>query len=66
MFFSYIQAKHSDIFPTKSSLQLKIREVRQKLMAQSNPTPTTAGNVPSPLPQVSMESNINPAGKFFL
>lgn len=29
------QAKYQDIFPTKSCLQLKIREVRQKMMAQS-------------------------------
>ena len=27
------QAKHQDIFPTKAMLQLKIREVRQKIMA---------------------------------
>lgn len=33
------QSGHADIFPSKSSLQLKIREVRQKLMAQSNLTP---------------------------
>ncbi|XP_050314049.1 protein capicua homolog isoform X2 [Anthonomus grandis grandis] len=39
---SKFQAEHSDIFPTKASLQLKIREVRQKLMAQGNPlTPLT-------------------------
>jgi len=36
------QAEHSDIFPNRSSLQLKIREVRQKLMAQSNQTPLVA------------------------
>ena len=29
------QAKYQDVFPTKSCLQLKIREVRQKMMAQS-------------------------------
>ena len=28
--------KHSDVFPTKGCLQLKIREVRQKMMARSN------------------------------
>ncbi|KAK3597989.1 hypothetical protein CHS0354_042342 [Potamilus streckersoni] len=32
---SVFQAKYSDIFPSKSCLQLKIREVRQKMMAQS-------------------------------
>ena len=29
------QSKYVDVFPTKSCLQLKIREVRQKMMAQS-------------------------------
>ena len=29
------QAEHATIFPTKVCLQLKIREVRQKMMAQS-------------------------------
>ncbi|XP_055958697.1 protein capicua homolog isoform X1 [Patella vulgata] len=29
------QSQHSDIFPNKTCLQLKIREVRQKMMAQS-------------------------------
>lgn len=29
------QTKYQDIFPTKTCLQLKIREVRQKMMAQS-------------------------------
>ena len=29
------QTKHHDIFPNKMCLQLKIREVRQKMMAQS-------------------------------
>lgn len=37
------QASHSDIFPSKSSLQLKIREVRQKLKAQQ-PNLTPGGN----------------------
>ena len=32
---STFQAKHSEIFPTKLCLQLKIREVRQKMMAAS-------------------------------
>lgn len=34
---SNFQAQHMDIFPSKATLQLKIREVRQKLMAQSSP-----------------------------
>lgn len=37
--------KHSDIFPNKQSLQLKIREVRQKSMSQPGftPGPQSAG-----------------------
>ncbi|XP_065578825.1 protein capicua homolog [Artemia franciscana] len=34
---SAFQAKHSDVFPNKNCLQLKIREVRQKVMAQNPP-----------------------------
>ncbi|CRK99170.1 CLUMA_CG012502, isoform A [Clunio marinus] len=37
------QIAHSDIFPNKQSLQLKIREVRQKFMAQPGFTPQSAG-----------------------
>ncbi|XP_072750573.1 uncharacterized protein Cic isoform X2 [Anoplolepis gracilipes] len=44
---STFQAKHADIFPTKTSLQLKIREVRQKLKANSTPS---ANNLVSPSP----------------
>lgn len=36
-----------EIFPTKMSLQLKIREVRQKLMAQTNLTPHSDVNTPT-------------------
>lgn len=42
IFFSFLaqatatfQAEHANIFPSKTCLQLKIREVRQKMMAQS-------------------------------
>lgn len=35
--FNSFQMLHSDIFPSKQSLQLKIREVRQKYMGQSTP-----------------------------
>ena len=39
---SDFHSKHSDVFPTKVCLQLKIREVRQKMMARSNsPSPPT-------------------------
>ncbi|GAB0099278.1 hypothetical protein DMENIID0001_151290 [Sergentomyia squamirostris] len=41
------QLSHIDIFPTKQSLQLKIREVRQKYMAQST-GPTTPNDIGSP------------------
>lgn len=33
---SAFQAKYRDIFPSKACLQLKIREVRQKMMAQTS------------------------------
>uniref|UniRef100_A0A2S2P1Z1 Putative transcription factor capicua n=2 Tax=Schizaphis graminum TaxID=13262 RepID=A0A2S2P1Z1_SCHGA len=45
---SVFQANHSDIFPNKSSLQLKIREVRQKLMAHNTLTPSSASALNSP------------------
>jgi len=47
-FFVLFQANHSDIFPNKSSLQLKIREVRQKLMAHNTLTPSSANALNSP------------------
>ncbi|XP_031336738.1 putative transcription factor capicua isoform X2 [Photinus pyralis] len=46
---SNFQAQHVDIFPNKGSLQLKIREVRQKLMAQTSHTPRSANSLSSPL-----------------
>ncbi|XP_014205396.1 putative transcription factor capicua [Copidosoma floridanum] len=51
------QSKHSDIFPSKTSLQLKIREVRQKLKATS--TPVSASSLMSPqLPcETSLKTN---------
>lgn len=48
---------HADVFPTKSSLQLKIREVRQKVMAQGNSTPSA---LPSPLPSRSEQNPTTP------
>ena len=33
---SEFQLKHSEVFPNKLCLQLKIREVRQKMMAQNS------------------------------
>ncbi|KAL0275511.1 UNVERIFIED_CONTAM: hypothetical protein PYX00_003340 [Menopon gallinae] len=55
---SAFQSMHADIFPTKSSLQLKIREVRQKVMAQNNLTPSSA--LPSPLPSANDSSATTP------
>ncbi|KAG8325485.1 DNA binding [Homalodisca vitripennis] len=44
------QSCHVDIFPNKTSLQLKIREVRQKLMAnQSAHTPMSGNALTSPV-----------------
>ncbi len=40
-----LQEKHKDVFPHKSSLQLKIREVRQRIM---NKAPTSAGPITPP------------------
>ncbi|KAJ8982812.1 hypothetical protein NQ317_010433 [Molorchus minor] len=54
---SAFQAQHADIFPTKSSLQLKIREVRQKLMAQSSLTPSSANSPLTPAEPVKVSSN---------
>lgn len=45
---SKFQADHIDVFPNRNSLQLKIREVRQKLMAQNHP-PHNANSLCSPL-----------------
>ncbi|XP_050430424.1 putative transcription factor capicua isoform X2 [Adelges cooleyi] len=45
---SIFQANHAEIFPNKSSLQLKIREVRQKLMAHNTLTPSSASALNSP------------------
>ena len=36
--FFHLQAKHAEVFPTKICLQLKIREVRQKMMAEASPS----------------------------
>lgn len=59
---SIFQAKHADIFPNKASLQLKIREVRQKLNA--NATPMSASNLVSPLPVSEPSPSVT--GKSFI
>ncbi|XP_055695113.1 putative transcription factor capicua isoform X2 [Lutzomyia longipalpis] len=54
------QLAHNDIFPTKQSLQLKIREVRQKYMAQSN-GPATPNDIGSPAePQQQTQTSQQP------
>lgn len=44
------QLAHSDVFQTKNCLQLKIREVRQKINAHNGSTPQSSGpsNLMSP------------------
>lgn len=49
------QTRYSDIFPTKVCLQLKIREVRQKIMQTAAPSDASvlgisdsAGSIPGP------------------
>lgn len=49
------QTRYSDIFPTKICLQLKIREVRQKIMQTATPSDApglgiadSAGSLPGP------------------
>lgn len=50
---SSFQQQHIEVFPTKNSLQLKIREVRQKMMHQaSSHTPSSANSQNSPLTPV--------------
>ena len=45
---SAFQLKHSEAFPSKVCLQLKIREVRQKMMARSaSPVTTTSASINS-------------------
>merc|ERR1719206_1195777 len=39
------QTKHADVFPSKVCLQLKIREVRQKMMATSSTCSTPTANM---------------------
>lgn len=58
---STFQAKYSEIFPSKSSLQLKIREVRQKLKANS--TPMSANSLVSPSPVSESSPNNNNTGE---
>uniref|UniRef100_A0A1A8N060 Capicua homolog a n=1 Tax=Nothobranchius pienaari TaxID=704102 RepID=A0A1A8N060_9TELE len=53
------QARHSDTFPTKVCLQLKIREVRQKIMQTATPGTLELGGLSeaSPAPSHCSSSN---------
>jgi hypothetical protein len=54
---SSFQTRHSDVFPNKTSLQLKIREVRQKLKA--NCIPSTANSQNNLQPHCEVITNNN-------
>ncbi|XP_069040750.1 protein capicua homolog isoform X2 [Lepisosteus oculatus] len=58
------QARYSDIFPTKVCLQLKIREVRQKIMQTAAPSEQTAGGAQGPLGAAQPDSGVG--GGFLL
>lgn len=56
---SLSQISHSDIFPNKQSLQLKIREVRQKFMGLAHPGQFVS--TPSPYtPNEALNSKLSP------
>ncbi|XP_069804645.1 protein capicua homolog isoform X4 [Dendropsophus ebraccatus] len=65
------QSRFSDIFPTKVCLQLKIREVRQKIMQAATPTehpqfpehssPSTSETGPSEMQPPSQDHALRPA-----
>uniref|UniRef100_A0A8C5PJ31 Protein capicua homolog n=1 Tax=Leptobrachium leishanense TaxID=445787 RepID=A0A8C5PJ31_9ANUR len=55
------QSRYSDIFPTKVCLQLKIREVRQKIMQAATPTePPQFPEHPSPSTSEAGPSDMQP------
>ncbi|XP_035018453.2 protein capicua homolog isoform X5 [Hippoglossus stenolepis] len=63
------QTRYSDIFPTKVCLQLKIREVRQKIMQTATPSdasvlgfPDSAGSLPGPSGSQSGEGSARGGG----
>lgn len=62
------QARYADIFPSKVCLQLKIREVRQKIMQAATPTeqpPGAEAPLPGPPPTVTAAAPVptpSPAG----
>ncbi|XP_041425471.1 protein capicua homolog isoform X5 [Xenopus laevis] len=54
------QSRYSDIFPTKVCLQLKIREVRQKIMQTATPTECLFAEHPSPSTSEAGPSDMQP------
>ncbi|XP_044064775.1 protein capicua homolog isoform X2 [Siniperca chuatsi] len=63
------QTRYSDIFPTKVCLQLKIREVRQKIMQTATPSdasalgiPDSTGSLPGPSGSQSGEGSVKGCG----
>lgn len=58
------QHVHQEAFPTKNTLQLKIREVRQKLMAQNAGTPQPPLTPTSSSGGVSNSPNANVSNSF--
>lgn len=51
------QHRYRDVFPNKSTLQLKIREVRQKLMATNPVTPNPSNHPSSSAPSGSQSGS---------
>ncbi|XP_038566966.1 protein capicua homolog isoform X3 [Micropterus salmoides] len=63
------QTRYSDIFPTKLCLQLKIREVRQKIMQTATPSdasglgiPDSSGPLPGPSGSQSGDGSVRGCG----
>ncbi|XP_076458025.1 uncharacterized protein LOC143291769 isoform X2 [Babylonia areolata] len=52
------QSRHSDLFPSRASLQRKIREVRQKMMAQSAQATQRGNDLTTPAVSVATTLNI--------
>lgn len=61
---SAFQHEHKDVFPSKQTLQLKIREVRQKMMALQSPKTPSFATPPTPmsLPSATTPSALSISG----
>jgi len=57
------QARYSDTFPTKLCLQLKIREVRQKIMQTATPGTLEPGVLVEAIPASSHISSFNQSAR---